>query len=79
MDGEPPEVEDKKTEGEDVIDPVMKQYMEMVQQQKDKEKEVCLLSVFYFYIFRSSISFDVHTITLQVLNLVNNILTNYPI
>jgi hypothetical protein len=41
MDGEPPEVEDKKTEGEDVIDPVMKQYMEMVQQQKDKEKEVC--------------------------------------
>ena len=40
MDGEPPEVEDKKTEGEDVIDPVMKQYMEMVQQQKDKEKEV---------------------------------------
>ena len=43
MDGEPPEEEDKKAEGEgeDVIDPVMKQYMEMVQQQKDKEKQVC--------------------------------------
>jgi hypothetical protein len=51
MDGEPPEVEDKKTEGEDVIDPVMKQYMEMVQQQKDKEKEVCLLSLYFIFIF----------------------------
>lgn len=32
--------EEKKTDTEDNIDPVMKQYMEMIQQQKDKEKEV---------------------------------------
>lgn len=41
LDGGAPDIEEeKKLESEDNIDPVMKQYMEMVQQQKDKEKEV---------------------------------------
>ena len=45
MDGDSQSVQEekeKKTEAtsEDNIDPVMKQYMEMIQQQKDKEKEV---------------------------------------
>ncbi|XP_071124369.1 centriole and centriolar satellite protein OFD1-like [Mytilus edulis] len=43
--GAPEEEEEKKLESEDNIDPVMKQYMEMIQQQKDKEKEVVKKSV----------------------------------
>lgn len=42
--GAPEEEEEKKLESEDNIDPVMKQYMEMIQQQKDKEKEVRITS-----------------------------------
>lgn len=46
FDGGAPDLEEeKKPESEDNIDPVMKQYMEMVQQQKDKEKEVVKKSV----------------------------------